>query len=57
VAERLAASQVGLSSKTLLSSKAVPELMRLVVGFPQWQPGFDPWTGHVGFVVNKVALG
>jgi hypothetical protein len=31
--------------------------MRLVAGFPPRRPGFDPGSGHVGFVVNKVALG
>jgi Zn-dependent M28 family amino/carboxypeptidase len=24
---------------------------------PPWQPGFYPRSGHVGFVVDKVALG
>jgi hypothetical protein len=37
--------------------KAVPELRRLVSGFPQRQPGLEPGSGHVGFVVDKVALG
>jgi hypothetical protein len=37
--------------------KAVPELKRLVAGFPSRRPGFDPRSGHVGFVVNTVALG
>jgi hypothetical protein len=31
--------------------------MQLVSGFPQRQPGFDPRSGHVGFVVDKVVLG
>jgi hypothetical protein len=31
--------------------------MQLVAGFPPRQPGFDPRLGHVGFVVDKVALG
>jgi hypothetical protein len=31
--------------------------MRLVAGFPPWRPGFDPSSGHVGLVVDKVALG
>jgi hypothetical protein len=31
--------------------------MRLVAGFQPRQPGFDPWSGHVAFVVDKVALG
>jgi hypothetical protein len=30
---------------------------RLVAGFPPRRPGFEPRSGHVGFVVDKVALG
>jgi hypothetical protein len=37
--------------------KAVPQLKRLVAGFPPRRPGFDPRSGYVGFVVDKVALG
>jgi hypothetical protein len=29
----------------------------LVVGFPPRRPGFEPESVHVGFVVDKVALG
>jgi hypothetical protein len=29
----------------------------LVAGFPPRRPGFDPVSGQVGFVVDKVALG
>jgi hypothetical protein len=29
----------------------------LVAGFPPRRPGFEPGSGHVGFVVDKVALG
>jgi hypothetical protein len=32
------------------------QLKRLVAGFPPRRPGFDPRSGHVGFV-DKVALG
>jgi hypothetical protein len=32
-------------------------LKRLVAGFPPRRPGFDPRSGHVGFVVDKMALG
>jgi hypothetical protein len=32
-------------------------LTRLVAAFPPWRPGFDHRSGHVGFVVGKVALG
>jgi hypothetical protein len=31
--------------------------MVLVAGFPSRRPGFQPGSGHVGFVVEKVALG
>jgi hypothetical protein len=37
--------------------KAVPQLRWLFAGFQLWWPGFDPRSGHVGFVVNKVTLG
>jgi hypothetical protein len=39
--------------------RAVPKLIRrLVAGFPQRRPGFEPRLGHVGFVAaDKVALG
>jgi hypothetical protein len=36
---------------------AVPWLRRLVAGFPPLRPGFDSGSVHVGFVVDKVALG
>jgi hypothetical protein len=47
-----------LSSSFLgkLMIKAVPQLRRLVAGFPQRRPGFEPRSGHVGFVVDNVAL-
>jgi hypothetical protein len=35
----------------------VPSLRRLVAGFPTRRHGFDPGSGHVIFVVDKVALG
>jgi hypothetical protein len=37
--------------------EAVPWLRRLAAGLPPWRPGFDPGSVHVGFVVDKVALG
>jgi hypothetical protein len=37
--------------------KAVPWLRRLVAGLSPRRPGFDPGSVHVGFVVDKVALG
>jgi hypothetical protein len=30
---------------------------RAIAGFPPRQPGFDPKSGHVGFLVDKEALG
>jgi hypothetical protein len=36
--------------------KAVPELRRLVAGFPPRRPGFETGSGHVEFVVDKVAV-
>jgi hypothetical protein len=35
----------------------MPLLKRLVAGFSPRRPGFDPGSGQVGFVVEKVALG
>jgi hypothetical protein len=29
---------------------------RLVAGFPPRRPGFEPGSGHVGFVADKLAL-
>jgi hypothetical protein len=37
--------------------EAMPYLRRLVAGFPPRRPGFEPRSGHVGFVVDKVVLG
>jgi hypothetical protein len=37
--------------------EAVPQLRRLVAGFSPRRPWFEPRSGHVRFVVNKVALG
>jgi hypothetical protein len=34
---------------------AVPQLRRLVAGFPLRRPGFEYRLGHVGYVVNIVA--
>jgi hypothetical protein len=31
-------------------------LRQLVAGFAAWRSGFDPKSGHVGFVVHKVGL-
>jgi hypothetical protein len=35
----------------------VPQLRRLVVGFPPRRLGFKPRSSYVVFVVDKVALG
>jgi hypothetical protein len=37
--------------------EVVPKLRRLVASFPQRRIVFEPKSGHVGFVVDKVALG
>jgi hypothetical protein len=50
--ERLAASKEG-QLRELVPSSAVPQLGRLVAGFPPRRPGLS----HVGFVVDKVTLG
>jgi hypothetical protein len=36
---------------------AVPYFRHLVAGFPPRRLGFEPGSGHVGFVVDKVPLG
>jgi hypothetical protein len=36
---------------------AVPWLRQLVTGLSLWRPRFNPGSVHVGFVVDKVALG
>jgi hypothetical protein len=36
---------------------AVPWLRRLVAGLSPKRPGIDPGSVHVGFVLDKVALG
>jgi hypothetical protein len=43
--------------KFRLTSRAVPWLKRLVTGLSPQRPGFAPGSIHVGFVVDKVALG
>jgi hypothetical protein len=30
---------------------------RKIAGFPPRRPGFEPWSNHVGFVVDKGAMG
>jgi hypothetical protein len=37
--------------------KAAPQLKRLVADFPPRRPRFGLGSAHVGFVVDKVALG
>jgi hypothetical protein len=42
----------------MLSTRlVVPWLKQLVTGFSPQKPGFKPGSVHVGFVVEKVALG
>jgi hypothetical protein len=42
---------------TETKTRAVTWLRRLVVGLPRRRPGFAPEPVHVGFVVEKLALG
>jgi hypothetical protein len=35
---------------------ATPQLRRLVAGFLPRRPEFDPWSGDMGLMVDKVAL-
>jgi hypothetical protein len=44
-------------SFTKLIRWAVPWLRQLAAGLPPRRPGFDPGSAHVGFVVDKLALG
>jgi hypothetical protein len=44
-----------LTAETYSVSKSTYK--RLAAGFPPRRPGFEPGSGHVGFVVDKVALG
>jgi hypothetical protein len=41
----------------MVASKVVSYLRRLVAGFPPRRPRFEPGSGHVGFVVDKVHWG
>jgi hypothetical protein len=34
----------------------VPQLRRLVAGFPPQRSGFETMSSHVGFMVDKVAM-
>jgi hypothetical protein len=45
------------TSVTNHQPRAVPWLRRLVAGLLLRRPGFDPGSVHVGFMVDKVALG
>jgi hypothetical protein len=47
----------GKPASDCMSYKTPPYDKRLVAGFPLRRPGFDPGSGHVGFVVDKVAPG
>jgi hypothetical protein len=41
----------------MMFQRAVPKLKRLVAGFPPQRPGFDPISGYVDFVLDRVVLG
>jgi hypothetical protein len=40
-----------------IASKIILIIIIIVAGFPPRRPGFKPGSSHVGFVVDKVALG
>jgi hypothetical protein len=44
-----------MASKSLM--RIVKNVMWLVAGFSQQRPGFEPGSSHVGFVVDREALG
>jgi hypothetical protein len=46
-----------MGSVTVKCTNCITRLRRLVAGLSSRRPGFDPGSVHVGFVVNKVALG
>jgi hypothetical protein len=48
---------VSLYCLNLTPGRAVPWLRSLVAGLSPRRPGFAPGSIHVGFVVDKVALG
>jgi hypothetical protein len=37
--------------------KVIPSLRQLVACFPPQRPGFEPRSGYVGFLLDKMALG
>jgi hypothetical protein len=52
-------SNVSLSFSVCIVSHtglAMPNLRQLVAGFPPQRPAFEPRSGHMGFVVDRVAL-
>ena len=50
-------SQYARRNTVRLQHWTVPWLRQLLAGLPTPRPGFDPGSVHVGFVVDKVALG
>jgi hypothetical protein len=45
------------NNTTKIFKRTVPRLRKLVAGPSPWRPDFDCGPVHVGFVVDKVALG
>jgi hypothetical protein len=43
--------------RTGMAVMAVPQLRRVVAGFPPRRPGFEPGSSHVGSVEDRMALG
>jgi hypothetical protein len=52
----LVSKSLKLMQSTVLTN-ATKKMRPLVAGFPLWWPGFGPRSGHVEFVVAKMALG
>jgi hypothetical protein len=46
-----------VEEKVLLVQQGMERAAPLAAGFLPQRPGFEPSSGHVGFVVDKVALG
>jgi hypothetical protein len=54
---RFAVLRAEESEEVMRYIQAVSQLRRLVARFPPRRPGFEPRSGHMGFLVDKVALG
>jgi hypothetical protein len=48
---------LGCAVDRYVPDNAVQKLRRLLTDFPSRQPGFEPGSGHVGFLVDEAAVG